>query len=140
MNTIYRSGVTWWLLGIICMVSLLPILPIMYCDPSWIEISVIALLLAFIIYMMLSTRYVIEADSLYIKCGFFMNEKVNIMDITKIVPTHSFLSAPAASLDRIALYLKSQRTPVIISPRKKAEFINALQLINKDISISQTKI
>lgn len=133
MKTIYRSKISWWLVILICIVSLLPILPIICCDLSWVEVSILSLLWVFIFYCIFSNRYIIEGNILNIKCGFFINEKVNIMDIIKIVPTNSFLAAPAASLDRIAIYLKKQRSPVVISPKNKYEFINQLKSINPDI-------
>ncbi len=52
----------------------------------------------------------------------------------KITETNSILSAPAASLDRIAIYLRRQYSPVIISPENKNEFIEELQSINPDIT------
>ena len=54
------------------------------------------------------------------------------MDIVKIVPDKSILSAPAASLDRIGIYAK-QHTPIVISPKDKKKFIDDLKSINPNI-------
>ena len=109
-------------------------MPVIYFAFSWVAILAIFFLFALIFYCMFSIRYIIEDTTLRIKCGFFLNEKVDIMKITKITETNSILSAPAASLDRIAIYLRRQYSPVIISPENKNEFIEELQSINPDIT------
>lgn len=101
---------------------------------SWTAAIISLGLLAFIFYCLFSTRYIITDNILNIKCGFLINDKIRIMDITKISPSKSIVSAPAASLDRIGIYLNKQRTPVIISPKHKSGFINKLKSINPNIN------
>lgn len=55
------------------------------------------------------------------------------MDIVKIVPDKSILSAPAASLDRIGIYVTKQHIPIVISPKDKKKFIDDLKSINPNI-------
>ncbi len=133
MPKIYKSKVSWWIACLVCLIVLLSVLPVIYFAFSWVAVLVFFLLFTFIFYCMFSIRYVIEGNTLRIKCGFFLNEKIDIMKISKITDTDSILSAPAASLDRIAIYLRRQYSPVIISPKNKNEFIEELQSINPDI-------
>ncbi len=134
MPKIYKSKVSGRIICLVCLIALLPVVPVIYFAFSWVAILAIFFLFALIFYCMFSVRYIIEDTTLRIKCGFFLNEKVDIMKITKITETSSILSAPAASLDRIAIYLRRQYSPVIISPENKNEFIEELQSINPDIT------
>lgn len=64
----------------------------------------------------------------------------DINQIKKIKDTnYSILSAPAASLDRIAIYFAQQKTPLVISPKDKMGFIRNLQSINPNIVYLNTK-
>lgn len=134
MKEVYKSKVDLWLICFIMAVVIIPLLPVLLFAFSWTAAIISLGLLAFIFYCLFSTQYIISDDILNIKCGFLINDKINIMDITKISPSKSIVSAPAASLDRIGIYLNKQRTPVIISPKHKSDFINKLKSINPNIN------
>lgn len=134
MKKIYKSKVDIWLIFLIIGISIISILPVLLFAFSWIAISITLGLYVFILYCFCSIEYIITDDILNIKCGFLINEKIKISNIVKIVPDKSILSAPAASLDRIAIYIKSQKTPIIISPKNKKIFINNLKTINSNIN------
>lgn len=100
----------------------------------------ISLIVCFELYFIFSITYIVDGKTLTIKCGFLQKKRFNIAKIKKIQRTSSILSSPAASLsspaaslDRIAIYFFDQRTPLIISPQKRTEFINHLQRINPNI-------
>ncbi len=133
MNGVYKSKVDIWLVCLIMVVAIISILPVLLFAFSWIAVFVSLGLFVFIIYCFLSTKYIIINNILNIKCGFFINEKINIANIVKIVPVKSIIASPAASLDRIGIYLTKQHTPVIISPKNKREFIDNLKSINPNI-------
>lgn len=71
-------------------------------------------------------------DILNIRCGFFMNTNIPIASIKKIEPTHTILSAPALSFDRIELFY-GKYDSVVISPVNQADFIAELKNINPAI-------
>lgn len=133
MNVVYKSKIDVWLVCLVIILSVISVLPVILFAFSWIAVFLAVVLFAFVTYVFLSTKYVITDDILNIKCGFLINEKVRIMDIVKIVPDKSILSAPAASLDRIGIYVTKQRTPIVISPKDKKQFIEDLKSINPNI-------
>ena len=98
---------------------------------AFIEISVLLVCS----YAIGSIKYTISDHTLTVKCGFFSTSTYEIMEITKIKKTHNPLSAPAAPIDRIAIYFKKRRVPLILSPRNKEEFINELVKRNANIVI-----
>lgn len=122
-----------WLICLVMTLVIISILPVILFAFSWIAVFMLLGLLGIVIYCFLSTKYIISNDVLIIKCGGFTSEKINIMDIVKILPIKSILSAPATSFDRIGIYLNKQYTPIIISPRNKKEFVEIMQFINPQI-------
>ncbi len=114
-------------------ISIISILPVLLFAFSWIAISITLGLYVFILYCFCSIEYIITDDILNIKCGFLIDEKIKISNIVKIVPDKSILSAPAASLDRIGIYINNQKTPIIISPENKTDFIYNLRILNPNI-------
>ena len=69
---------------------------------------------------------------LYIKCGFFKYNPVNIGEMKKVSKSSNIISSPAASFDRIEIrYGKFDE--LIISPKYKTKFVEDLQKINPGI-------
>lgn len=64
----------------------------------------------------------------------FYNETIDIQTISSIWKSRSAISAPAASLDRIAIRYEGYRT-LILSPADKEEFIRLLREINPGIKV-----
>ena len=82
--------------------------------------------------MFFNTTYKIEKGKLYIKCGFFNYNPVNIGEMKKISKSSNIISSPAASFDRIEIrYGKFEE--LIISPKHKTKFVEDLQKINPEI-------
>lgn len=133
MDSVYKSKVDIWLVCLILAVAIISILPVLLFAFSWIAVFVSLGLFIFILYCFFSTKYIITNNILNIKCGFFINEKINIANIVKIAPIKSIIASPAASLDRIGIYLTKQHTPIIISPKNKRKFIDNLKSINPNI-------
>lgn len=99
----------------------------------WGSIFCAAVVLAVVLPMLLNTRYTIGNDgSLKVRCGFFVNLRIDINTIRKIEATKSMLSSPALSLDRLEVFY-NKFDSVIISPQNKEDFIAALQNINPAI-------
>ena len=81
-----------------------------------------------------STYYVIDGATLVAKSSF-LTWRIDIGSIVEITPTRSTASAPAMSLDRLAIcYRKggSLRT-ILVSPRDKGGFLHALRAVNPAI-------
>ncbi|MCB8999406.1 MAG: PH domain-containing protein [Bacteroidales bacterium] len=107
---------------------------IMFIHPNWPGIAIVAVAAGFTAHLIFSTYYVIQGDILIIKSGFIINKKVNINRIKKITETNNILSAPAASLDRIAIYCENSEI-IMISPKDKMNFINDLIKVNSNIEV-----
>lgn len=133
MSVVYKSKVDMWLVCLVIALAVISILPVLLFAFSWTAVFIALGLFAFIIYCFLSTKYIITNDVLIIKCGFLINEKIDIANIVKILPIKSISAAPTASLDRIGLYITRQHTPIIVSPKNKAQFIEHLKSVNPRI-------
>lgn len=96
--------------------------------------AVLALTAALCLIPLFSIRYVVDSQMLHIECCFVFRSRFNIMDIKEISDTRTFLSAPAASLDRVRLRFR-KGGDLIISPIDKPEFIRLLCQINPKIIV-----
>jgi len=67
--------------------------------------------------------------------GFFIY-KIKISEITEAYPTHSSLSAPAWSIDRIRIRYKSSKFGVLISPDMKMEFLKELEELSPHLKMT----
>ena len=86
----------------------------------------------YILYVLITTEYVIDKEKLYVKCGFVYRKHLDISRIQSVKRTNVLISAPAASLDR--LYVKyDEYSGLIISPRDKEDFVKDLLKINPNI-------
>lgn len=98
------------------------------------SLSFITLLFTSILYFMFNTVYIVDHKTLRIKLGQITYKTIDIIKIKSITQTNSWISAPASSFDRIELkYGKFEE--VIISPKDKKEFIEALLKINPEIIV-----
>ena len=78
-----------------------------------------------------STYYLIDGDTLVIRSSF-LKWRVPIARILSVTPTRNPVSSPALSLDRLAILYDGKR--ILVSPRDKQRFIEALRAINPAIS------
>jgi hypothetical protein len=107
----------------------------MVVNKAWAGVIILAPVLAFVTHMLLTTYYIVDGQTLVVKCGFLVNMKIDINTIKSIKETNNALSSPAASLDRLEIsYGKYDN--VMISPKEKAEFISALINISPSIEVT----
>lgn len=139
MEKVYKTKISIWLICAIIGFTVIPIIPVLVYDFSWILVTIVALILFFALFSLFDIRYTIHNNILSVKCGMSSTTNYDINQIRKIKDTNSILAAPAASLDRIAIYFIQQKTPLIISPKDKNSFIRNLQSINPDIVYSNDK-
>ena len=133
---IYYSKVSYTLLIVVFIVFFGPLIP-NYIDEGFnsnmfLMTLALIILFGFVLHMFLNTTYKIEKGKLYIKCGFFNYNPVNIGEMKKVSKSSNIISSPAASFDRIEIrYGKFEE--LIISPKHKTKFVEDLQKINPEI-------
>ena len=103
-------------------------------DGIWIMVAIICFPIAFILHMYLTTFYTIQGGKLIIKCGFFINVLIDIQDIKSISESYNIMSSPALSFSRLEI-LYNKFDAILISPKNKERFIEAIQKINPQIEI-----
>ncbi len=137
MKKTYKSKIAVWLPCVVLACTIIPIIPMLSLRSfGMAEIFSIALIGAtdfFVIHLLFNTCYTIEGDELTVSCGFIRDMRFDIGQIERITSTHTILSSPAASMDRIAVHFRNKQTPLVISPKEKEKFIADLQRINPAI-------
>jgi len=108
------------------------VMTVMVLHIIWIGIIVCGLLAGFLLNIYTSTTYTITGkERLIVKCGFLETFDININEIEWIKNTHDLSNGPALSIDRLEINYKGGR--ILISPRKKNQFIADLRKINPKI-------
>ena len=102
---------------------------------SWSGVVIILALILFTVHTFLKTYYTIAGEDLFIRCGAIHHSKISIASIKKIEKSNSLFSAPAVSIDRLALYYDNNKM-VLISPKDKEKFTKHLKLVNPTIEIN----
>ena len=139
MKTVYPTKVSATLVLIISLIMGCILVP--YAIKSlWIPFIIILLLHFLLLFMLANIKYVITESQLIIdqSLGKWGKEVIDISTIKSIEPTHTILSAPASSLDRLRISY-NKYDDIIISPRRKEEFIRQLQSINPQIVFKEKK-
>lgn len=139
MKTVYPTKVSVTLVLIISLIMGCILVP--YAIKSlWIPFTIILILHFLLLFMLANIKYVITESQLIIdqSLGKWGKEVIDISTIKSIEPTHTILSAPASSLDRLRISY-NKYDDIIISPRLKEEFISQLQSINPQIVFKEKK-
>lgn len=106
----------------------------LFFDGIWGVLIFILFVIAFIVHMFTTTFYIIKDEKLIIKCGFLINISIPVVTIKKISETNNIMSSPALSLDRLEI-LYNKFDTVMISPKEKTKFIEAIQKINPEVEV-----
>ena len=134
MKTVYPTKVSITLILIISSIMGC-ILISLAVSGKWIPFFIDLLLYVSVVYLMISIKYEINVSQLIIHQA--MGKMViDISTIKSIEPTHTILSAPASSFDRLRISY-NKYDEVIVSPRRKEEFIRHLLSINPDIVLKE---
>ena len=139
MKTVYPTKVSATLILIISLIMGCILVP--YAIKNlWIPFTIILILHFLLLFMLANIKYVITESQLIIdqSMGKWGKEVIDISTIKSIEPTHTILSAPASSLDRLRISY-NKYDDIIISPRRKEEFIHQLQSINPQIVFKEKK-
>lgn len=86
---------------------------------------IVALTLLLPLWLVLDTNYTLTADDLLIRSGPF-RWRIVLCDVREVSPSHSWISSPALSLDRLSIRYGADRS-ILVSPREKQRFIDALR-------------
>ncbi len=101
---------------------------------NWLGLSINLAVLLFSLYILFSIYYVIDRNTLIIRVGILVNQRIDISTIQSITESNSLIGAPAASLDRLKIKYNKYGT-VLISPKDRAGFIKHLTQINPQIVV-----
>lgn len=137
MEKVFKSGVSRGLVGFILTCYSACLVPLFFRDFSWtyIVVTIICISLCYGNIKILSTcSYTISGTRLTVKFFVIYHQRYDIMKMTRIAPTRSIISAPAASLDRLRISME-RRESVIVSPKDKKAFVNELIRINPKITL-----
>lgn len=131
---IYKSKIDKVLVAFTFGVTAIAVLPLVFISFRWWYLLFAIGMFSFLAYVFTHTLYETNGDVLEIRCGFMQKTKYDIKNIRKISKCDSWESAPALSTDRIRITFSDSKY-VIISPKKKTEFINELLGKNKEIIV-----
>lgn len=87
------------------------------------------------LWLLLATDYKVDQRDLRIRCGP-VRQRIPVADIRSVAPSRSLLSSPALSLDRLCIrYGRTGKVQgeVLVSPKDKQAFVQALQAVNPAI-------
>ncbi len=116
--------------------SLLSIIAgIMIYERLWIGLILVTLTLLFSAFVIFTITYQIHQQQLIVRCAYYTYPPIDILGIKKISSTKNFVSAPAASLDRIEIRY-NQYDHIIIAPKNQQLFLEKLLEINPSIVLN----
>ena len=114
------------LVAVICMASGALALALARPAPTWLAMSVSALLFfaaVFVIWVVSATSYRISATTLLIRCGP-LRRTLDLDEVGEITPSHDLLAGPALSLDRLRVVYRGSKTGVLVSPLDRDRFLD----------------
>ncbi|MGW9684943.1 PH domain-containing protein [Flagellimonas sp. 2504JD1-5] len=129
----YPSKVSYGLLLFVVTVLIGTSIPIVS-QGNWTGVGINVLVLLFVLYVFFSVHYIIEGNDLIIRVGILFKWRIEISTIKMIAKSNSWISSPAASLDRLNIIYK-KHSSILVSPRDKKGFIKELTRINPDIAL-----
>ena len=139
MKTVYPTKVSATLILFVSAAWLCVLSPFVI-NGLWIHFTVVLVFYFLLLYLKASIKYEINGSQLivYQFIGKWGKIAIDINTIKSIEPTHTILSAPASSLDRLRISY-NKYDDVVISPRRKEEFIQHLLSINPQIELVEKK-
>lgn len=133
----YKSKIDLWLIIILTLVFG-GIVIFSVIKKEWIGFIIAIIPTLFIWDMFKSTFYIITEEELIIRCGIFYKLVIKITDIRKISESNDLISSPALSIDRLEI-LYNRFDTILISPKKKYEFLQSIETLKPDIEINFRK-
>lgn len=132
MKRVYPSKVSAALLMLTQTVAVLSFLPGLL-DGSAVAACSLSILMLGLCAVFFGIRYEIEGHRLRVVSIFFLHKDYDIRSFRSIRHTHSMLSAPAASLDRLEITM--QKGTLVISPKRAEVFVQDLLAVHPELQI-----
>jgi hypothetical protein len=129
----FKSKIDLWFIVFLALLFGAMLVRLAY-DQIWTGFAFILLTVVFIVYMFSTTFYTIENKKLVIKCGVFYNLSIEIQKIKRVSDSYNIISSPALSFDRLEI-LYNKFDTVLISPKDKMRFIEAMKKANPEVEI-----
>jgi len=131
---VFVSKISWWLFGSILLV--LVVTGIMaVADGAYIVPVFMLPSLGLIVWLLRSTYYEVQPQTQMLRVvSGPLTWQISVASINRIKPSHNVLSSPALSLDRLKIYY-NRYDEILVSPRDKANFIEALRQLNPQIQV-----
>ena len=133
----YKSKIDLWLIIILTLVFG-GIVIFSVIKKEWIGFIIAIIPTIFIWNMFRSTYYIVTEEELIIRCGIFYKLVIKITDIRKISESNDLISSPALSIDRLEI-LYNRFDTILITPKKKYEFLQSIETLKPDIEINFRK-
>ena len=128
---VFRSKIDLWLLIVLVTTAVIPITQAMTAlqnGVNWIPQALISGLLGVsFLWLLFSTKYTINQDTLIIQSGPF-RWRIPKIEITQVTPSKSLISSPALSLDRLRVEYAGGRKFILVSPKYKNGFLQAVSV------------
>lgn len=122
----HTSKVDSWFYVVVIGTALIPV-PLAFLDPLafWLTVVICGLVVAFMLWLVRATKYVVTEDALIIHGGVFKKE-IPLSSISSVTETRNPLSSPAFSLDRLNIEFGEGKS-ILISPKDKPAFMADLE-------------
>ena len=134
----YRTKIDWWL-GILLggtMILMLYIViePLIHGEGIQLGMTIVSVITLLIVLPLFFIKYTFYSTHLLISCGIYGKERVEYHLIRQMKETKNPISSAAMSLDRLQIdYMeKGYHQTVLISPVRKKDFIERLELYRKN--------
>ncbi|HEX6916355.1 MAG TPA: PH domain-containing protein [Chitinophagaceae bacterium] len=132
---VYRSKISYWIVVPIAIALAATCVPLVIFG-LWIAAAVTLVISFALLYLFLSTYYVVVGNTLRVRTGFIFSLEIDIQQLKKIEETRNPISSPALSLDRLQLFY-GRGNSVIISPKEKERFIRHLLSVKPGIQVKR---
>ena len=133
--TVYRSRIDAWLIAVLAssaVASWLAALTVVWAGVpyAWAMAAIVAGLGALLpVWLVVSTRYTIDAGTLLVRCGG-LRWRIAVAEIAAVTPTNSALSSPALSLDRLRIDYGNGKS-LMVSPQDKEAFLREIEMAGR---------
>ncbi len=136
----FRSAIDAWLVAVL-VAAAVPLVAACFVSGSvasaLVSALVVLLYAALLVDLLHGTYYDIDPDKrqLRVRGTVLVDLRIDIDEITLVRPCRTWLSSPALSVSRRIEVRYGKRRSVVISPRRRAEFIALLQAVNPAIAV-----
>jgi hypothetical protein len=132
-NQVFKSRFGWCLQGFVALIFVLNV--IIAQRVSVADFAMFCVLQALVLFLNLTTQYIISPNELIIKMGFFKFAAIPFASIEKLESSRVLLSSPAPSWDRLAITYNAGSI-IYISPANKKQFAEMVQAKNPVVIVN----